>query len=403
MRRVVVTGIGVVSALGPTREHFWNALKEGCCGIRPLVLGGNLSLTFKNGAQVLDFDSSQVGSPRTQEFMDRFSQLGVVAAEEAIKDSGIELNPDVAKRAATITGSCLGGILSEDEQYLALYRNGKNRAHPMTIPRVMANAAACQISMRYGLRGPSLTVSSACASSSHALGHAFWLVRSGIAEIAISGGSEAPFALGHLKAWEALRVISPDTCRPFSMNRTGTILGEGAAMLLLEPAERAIARGAHIYAEIAGYGMTSDAQHLTQPSVDGATRAMALAMEDAGLNPEQVTYVNAHGTATQANDIVETKAIKNVLGGHSQHVAVSSTKSLHGHALGAAGALEAAATILAIERSRVPPTANYTQPDPDCDLDVVPNASRALMIEAALSNSFAFGGMNAVLAFRRWK
>ena len=402
MRRVVITGIGVISAVGNTREHFWRALKSGLSGIRPLSLKGGSPLSFQNGAEVQEFDPGTVLAPRTAELMDRFAQLAVVAAGEAITDSCIALEPKVRERAAVITGCCLGGKLTEDEQYKGLYAAGKTRFHPMSIPRVMANAGASHISMRYGLQGPSFTVSTACASSGHALGQAFWLVRNGAADIAVSGGSECPFAFGHLKAWEGLRVIAPDTCRPFARDRKGTILGEGAAMLLLESADSALARGAHIYAEIAGFGMSSDAHHLTQPSVEGAARAMKLAMNDAGLHAEQITYINAHGTGTSANDSAEIKAIRLALGAHAEHVALSSTKSMHGHALGAAGALEASATALAIDRSEVPPTANYTSPDPDCDLDVVPNCSRPGQVEAALSNSFAFGGLNAVLAFRRW-
>lgn len=402
-RRVVVTGVGVISALGHTREQFWVSLKSGFCGIRPLTLRTSIPLSFRNGAEIQSFCPHTAGlPPKVADLTERFSQLALVAAGEAIRDSGIVLEPKVCDRAAVITGSCLGGILTVDEQYAAL-REGRVRVHPMTIPRVMANAAACHISMQYGLRGPALTVSTACASSGHALGQAFWLVRNGVADMAISGGSEAPFAFGHLKAWDALRVVSPDTCRPFAKGRNGTILGEGSAMLLLESAESAVVRGARVYAEIAGFGMTSDAQHLTYPSVEGASRAMRFAMEDAGLVPEQITYINAHGTGTPANDSVETKAIKETLGSHARRVAVSSTKSMHGHALGATGALEAAATVLSINRSHVPPTANYSDPDPECDLDIVPNLSRAMDIEAALSNSFAFGGMNAVLAFRKWK
>jgi nodulation protein E len=265
----------------------------------------------------------------------------------------------------------------------------------------MANAGASHISMEFGITGPSYTISTACSSSSHAIGQAFWMVRSGAAPLAITGGSEAPFSFGLLKAWEALRVVSPDTCRPFSKDRKGMILGEGGAMLVLEPLEAARARGARIYAEIAGFGMSSDACHITQPSAEGAARAMRAAVCDAHLMPEVVGYINAHGTGTPANDFTETAAIRAVFGPHADRLAVSSTKSMHGHALGAAGALEALAAILALRYGFLPPTANYNEPDPQCDLDVVPNVARRADIEYALSNSFAFGGLNAVLLFRR--
>jgi nodulation protein E len=265
----------------------------------------------------------------------------------------------------------------------------------------MANAGASHISMEFGITGPSYTISTACSSSSHAIGQAFWMVRSGAAPLAITGGSEAPFSFGILKAWEALRVVSPDTCRPFSRDRKGMVLGEGGAMLVLEPLEAARARGARIHAEIVGFGMSSDACHITQPSAEGAARAMRAAVCDSRVSPEAIGYINAHGTGTPANDLTETAAIRAVFGPHADRLAVSSTKSMHGHALGAAGALEALAAILALRDGFLPPTANYNEPDPQCDLDVVPNVSREADIEYALSNSFAFGGLNAVLMFRR--
>jgi len=260
----------------------------------------------------------------------------------------------------------------------------------------MANAAASWLSMTYGITGPSYNVSTACASAAHAIGQAMWLIRSGVVDQALAGGTEAPFNLGMLRAWEAMRVVSTDTCRPFSKDRRGMILGEGAAMLVLEELDSARARGARIYAELRGFGMTSDAAHLTMPSAGGAARAMRLALQDGGLTPDEIGYINAHGTGTPVNDPTETQAIHAVF---SRPPLVSSTKSMHGHALGAAGALEAAATLLALSRGVAPPTANFLSPDPDCDLDVVPNLSRPLATQAALSNSFAFGGLNAVLSF----
>jgi nodulation protein E len=253
------------------------------------------------------------------------------------------------------------------------------------------------------LSGPTYTVATACSSSNHAIGQAFRLVRDGDAEMAVTGGSEAPFTIGLLKAWEAMRVIAPDTCRPFSKDRRGMILGEGGAMMILEPLEAAQARGARIYAEVCGFGMTSDAHHLTQPTVIGPARAMRAALREGGIEPEEVGYINAHGTGTPGNDPTETRAIREVFGAHANKLPVSSTKSLHGHALGAAGALEAIATILALHHGILPPTANYNERDPECDLDYIPNQSRAARAEAALSNSFAFGGLNAVVAFRAYR
>jgi nodulation protein E len=255
--------------------------------------------------------------------------------------------------------------------------------------------------MEFGITGPSFTISTACSSAAHAIGQAYWMIRSGGAELALTGGSEAPFSFGILKAWEAMRVVSPETCRPFSKDRRGMILGEGAAMFVLEPLEAARARGAAIHAEIVGFGMSADAAHITQPSAEGAARAMRAALRDAGLAPEQIGYVNAHGTATPANDVTETAALRSVFGAHANRLPVSSTKSMHGHALGAAAALECLATALALRDGVLPPTANFTEPDPECDLDVIPNHARPAQVEYALSNSFAFGGLNAVLALRK--
>ena len=325
----------------------------------------------------------------------------MIAAREAIAAAGIEWTPELRESTAIVTGSCVGGQTTEDEGFVNLYRNNIPRVNPFTIPRTMENAAASRISLETGVVGPTYTISTACSSSNHAIGQAFWMVRSGAAAMAITGGSEAVFSLGFLKAWEAMRVVSPDTCRPFSKDRRGLILGEGAAMLVLEPLDAARARGAPIIGEIVGFGMSSDAFHITQPSPDGAARAMRAALSDAGIEPSQIGYINAHGTATLANDATETAAIRKVFLAHADRLAVSSTKSMHGHTLGAAGAIEAAATLLALRHGILPPTANFTEPDPACDLDVIPNTARPAAVEFALSNSFAFGGLNAVLAFRR--
>jgi nodulation protein E len=404
--RVVVTGVGVLSALGLDADSFWKALTAGRSGIGPIRASVNRpdasAVRFENVAEVHGFQPELFLEPREISLMDRFAQLAVAAAREAIDASGIVWTEDLQERAAVVTGSCMGGRGAEENGYWELFHNHRTRVHPLTIPMGMSNAGASQISMRWGLQGLAYTVSTACASSGHAIGQAFHLVRSGVAPAAVAGGSEAPLFLGGLKAWEAMRVVSKDTCRPFSLDRTGLIVGEGAAMLVLEPLEAALARGAKPLAEIVGFGATADANHLTQPTAGGPARAMQQAIRDAGLAPEQIGYINAHGTATEANDRTESEAIRAVFAAHVDKLAVSSTKSMHGHTLGAAGALEAVATILTLRHGILPPTANFNKPDPCCELDVVPNTARTQQVEAALSNSFAFGGLNAVLAFKAW-
>lgn len=395
MRRVAITGMGVISALGPDCASFWNALAAGRSGIGPIQAVDCSVLRFSNGAEVRGFDPFLHFDPKVALQLDRSVQLAGVAAAEALALAAPPAQPD---RTAVVTGCCVGGKSTEDETYRQLYEERKTRFDPLTIPRVMANGSASWISMHHGLTGPAYTVSTACASAAHAIGQAFWMVRSGLVDAAVAGGNEAPFSLGMLRGWEAMRVVSADTCRPFTLNRKGLILGEGAAMLVLEPLEAALARGASVLAEIVGFGMTSDASHLTMPSAEGAAAAMRAALADGGLAPEEIGYINAHGTGTAANDVTEARAIRSVF---AQPPAVSSTKSMHGHTLGAAGALEAVATILAIQHELLPPTVNFTEQDPACELDVVPNTARPAQISAALSNSFAFGGLNAVLAFRR--
>jgi nodulation protein E len=402
MRRVVVTGIGVVSALGRDRGEFWEALRQGRPGIGPIEAVDRTRLRIPNGAEVRGFCPEEYFSAEELALLDRFAQLALVSAREAAREANLDDLAHVRDRIATVTGTSIGGQASNQEICEDLYVRNRNRAHPYSIPRIMPNAAASQITMDLNLKGPALTVSTACASSSHALGLAFQMVRSGMAEAALAGGSETPFSLSYLKAWEAIRAVAPDTCRPFSRDRKGLILGEGAGMVMLEPLETARTRGAPIFGEIVGFGMSADAGHITRPSADGAARAMSAALQDAALVPEQIGYINAHGTGTEANDVTETAAIRSVFGKHSDCLAVSSTKSMHGHALGAAGVLEAVATLLALHNGVLPPTANFTEPDPRCDLDVVPNVARPAQVEYALSNSFAFGGLNAVLAFRRW-
>jgi nodulation protein E len=402
MRRVAITGMGAISALGRTVPEFAASICQGRPGIGPIESTDCSQLRFQNGAEVRGYSHQPYFEDRRADFIDRFAQFAVIAAREAVSCAGIEWTATLRETAAIITGSCVGGQSTEDIGFHEVYKLGHNRVHPLTIPKTMANAGASHISMEFGITGPSFTVSTACSSAAHAIGQAFWMVRTGMTDLALTGGSEAPFSFGILKAWEAMRVVSPETCRPFSKDRRGMILGEGGAMFVLEPLEAALARGARIHAELTGFGMSADAAHITQPSTEGAARAIRTALRDAHLEPEQIGYINAHGTATPANDVTETNAIRSVFGAHTNRLAVSSTKSMHGHALGAGAALECLATTLALRDGFLPPTANFTEPDPECDLDVVPNHSRQAEIEYALSNSFAFGGLNAVLVLRKF-
>ena len=402
MKRVVITGVGVISGLGNNAAEFWDALSAGRSGIGPITRSDVSSIRFKNAAEVRGFDPTQHFDDKALLWLDPFSHFGIVSAREAVADSGIEFTDELRGRSGVITGSCLGGKTTENDLYYSLYVEKKERFPPVAIPRAMANAVASHVSMEFGLTGATFTTSTACSSANHAIGQAFWLVRQGTLDVAITGGSEAPICLGNLKAWETMRVVSQDTCRPFSKDRSGMILGEGGAMFVIETLDAAQARGAKIYAEIVGFGMSADAHHLTMPLAGGAAKAMREALSDGGLRPEQVGYVNAHGTATQANDPMESEAIRTVFGDHTDNILVSSTKSMHGHTLGAAGAIEGAATVLGLHHGVLPPNANFNEPDPECNVNVIANEAIEAKPEAAISNSFAFGGLNAVLAFKRW-
>src|SRR5579872_1511916 len=327
MRRVVITGMGAICAIGRTVPEFAESLRQGRSGIGPIESADMSQIRFQNGAEVRGYCHQPYFEDRRADFIDRFAQFAVIAAREAVQEAGIEWTPELRETAAIVTGSCVGGQSTEDIGFQEVYKLGHNRVHPLTIPKTMANAGASHISMEFGITGPSFTISTACSSAGHAIGQAFWMVRSGITDLALTGGSEAPFSFGILKAWEAMRVVSPDTCRPFSKDRRGMVLGEGSAMFVLEPLEAAVARGARVHAEIVGFGMSADACHITQPSAEGAARAMRAALRDAGMAPEQVAYINAHGTATPANDVTETMAIRSVFGAHADRLAVSSTKS----------------------------------------------------------------------------
>ncbi|MER2519146.1 MAG: beta-ketoacyl-[acyl-carrier-protein] synthase family protein [Bdellovibrionales bacterium] len=402
-RRIVITGLGVISPIGQSVAEFGQNLFAGRCGIE------SATFTYRNAevkfpaAPVKNFKIEDWIEPKKASLLDRFSQFAVAAALQAMKDSGLVLTPEDAERMAVITGTGVGGQNTLEDSYMRLLdANGSPRVHPFTIPRLMANAGSSQISMATGITGPGFTVASACASAIHAMGVTLHMLRTGFIDRAITGGSESCLTFGTLKGWEALRVMAPDVCRPFSKDRAGMVLGEGAAMFVLETLEAAQARGAKIYAEFAGFGMSSDAKDITTPDVKGASRAVVAALKDAGLKPEDVDYINAHGTGTRINDLTETAALKLALGeDRAKKIPISSSKSMFGHALGAAGALEMLATVLAVCEDKAPPTINYLGLDPECDLDCVPNEARAMPIRAALNNSFAFGGLNAVVAVRK--
>jgi nodulation protein E len=401
MNRVAVTGLGLVCALGNNVAECWARLAAGESGIGRMRDPGSPPYKFQYAAEAWHFEPSDHFSEKDLLMLERFAQLAVVAAREAVAQSGLAFTGELSDRCAVVTGTSVGGQFSEEEGYRRLYKENVPRVGPFTIPRTMSNAGASRISLEFGIHGPAYTVSTACASSNHAIGQAFWMVRNGQAKAAITGGSEAVFAEGLIRAWEAMRVVSPDACRPFSADRRGLSLGEGAGMLVLEDWTHAKTRGAEILGEIVGFGMSSDAHHITQPCIEGPAKAMCWALCDAKMNPGKIDYINAHGTGTQANDVTETEAIRAVFANTADELLVSSTKSMHGHTLGAAGAIEAIATLLALKNSLVPPTANFTCADPACNLDVVPNRARDAKIETAISNTFAFGGLNATLVMKR--
>ena len=396
--KVVITGMGCISALGLDTAAYWNALCNGRSAISPLE---NVSdnLKIKTGATIGEFQPREYFKKDELILLDRSAQFAVVAAREALGDA--KLDKDQVHPAAVIIGTGAGAPQYVEEAYDLMYRQQKTHLHPLTVPRTMPCLASSMTSMLLGTHGPAFSVSSACASGAHAIALGYMMIKSGLVERAFVGGTEAPFTEGILRAWEALRIISPDTCRPFCEDRSGTVLGEGSGMLVIESEKEAQARDARIYGEIAGCGMTSDASHITLPDVESISAAIREALDRSGIHPAEIDYVNAHGTATQANDLIETKALHEVFGESAQSLMVSSTKSMHGHALGASSALELIATLLAIKHQTAPPTANFTRADAKCDLDYVPNVARESSIRSAISNSFAFGGLNVVLAVRR--
>jgi len=407
-RRVVITGLSVVSPLGNTIEELSKNIFSGISGIRLLDEAFVDQLDCKIAAQA-KFDPADHFTKHTYNMLDRTSQMALHTSIEAIKDAGLEITEQLKPRMGIYLGTGMGGAHSMEDGYIRLYRDNASRLKPFTVLMGMNNAAAAAIALEHKLTGPNLTFSTACSSSAVAIGEASRQIRHGYADVMLAGGSEALLTFGTIKAWEALRTLAAQdqndlasSCKPFSADRTGLVLGEGAAILVLESFQHATARGAHIYAEILGYGSASDSSHITQPSVNGQTATIQAAILDADIPAEAIQYINAHGTGTMLNDVTESNAIKNTFGAHAYDLSLSSTKSMHGHLMGATGALEAIITTLAVNTNTLPPTTNLNNPDPLCDLDYVPNIARVIpKLNYAMSNSFAFGGTGASLVFKK--
>ena len=401
MYRVAITGAGTINALGLSVPETFEAMREGRCGIGPLDFQDVDRLAIKIGGQVHGFEAEGRYNRQQMSLYDRYTQFTLAAAKEAIEQSGITFSGELSARSGVILGTAGGGVNTWDQNYRLVYEEGKNRVHPFVVPKLMNNAAASHVSMEWNLKGPSFTVATACASSNHAMAQAFQMVHGGLSPVMITGGSESMLCFGGVKAWEGLRVMSKDACRPFSANRNGMVQGEGAGIFVFEEMERAKKRGADILAEVVGFGMSSDATDIVMPSKNGAARAIQGALSDGGIASEDVGYINAHGTGTAANDKTECAAVADVFGPHADRLMISSTKSMHGHLIGGTGAVELLACIMALRDGVVAPTIGYEEADPECALDVVPNEARDAQVDVALSNAFAFGGMNAVLAMRK--
>ena len=401
MRRVAITGAGTVNALGLSVAETFDAFREGRSGITALDFRDVDRLSIRIGGQIHNWDAEALFSRQQIVLYDRFTQFTLAAARQAVEQSGLDFGGGAGMDCGVVLGTAAGGVNTWDDNYRSVYEEGKNRVHPFVVPKLMNNAAASHVGMEYSLRGPTFTVATACASSNHAMGLAFQMVRSGMASAMVTGGSEAMLCFGGIKAWEGLRVMSKDACRPFSANRDGMVQGEGAAVFVFEEMAQAQARGAEILAEVVGFAMTSDASDIVMPSVEGAARAIGGALKDAGLSPGQIGYINAHGTGTAANDKTECAAVVQSFGADADRLMMSSTKSMHGHLIGGTGAVELLACILALREGVIAPTVGYEAPDPDCALDIVPNVAREAKVDAVLSNAFAFGGLNAVLALRK--
>ena len=402
-KRVVVTGMGVVTPIGQTVPDFWTSIKAGKSGLSPLEGFPLDDLKILIAAQIKNFDHKErlraFKRDKLVQMADRYSWFAAIAAQEAVAQSGLQAPFADPYRTACIIGSGAGGLVTVEAAYRDLFINNKRATHPLTLLRIIGSSAAAHIGIEYGVKGPTFATCSACSTATHAIGIARDYIKHGVVDVAIAGASESVINYGTMKAWQALHVLSPDGCFPFSKSRNGTVLSEGAGVLVLESLEHAQKRGAVILAELSGYGMSSDSKDMVKPEVEGPREAMKMALADAGLAPEAISYLNAHGTATTDNDRNETRAIKEVFGEHAYKMAVSSTKSMHGHPLGAGGGIEAAAAIMALRDGFAPATIGYTEPDPDCDLDYVPNVGRPMKMNHVMSNSFAFGGLNAVLVF----
>jgi nodulation protein E len=402
-RRVVVTGLGVVTPIGLNVDEFWTSLQAGKSGVSELGGFPLEDLKILIAAQIKNFDHKA----RLKHFQrdkiilhaDRYAWFAAAAADEAMKQSGLQIPVANPYRAACIIGSGAGGLVTFEKAYRDLFIENKRATHPLTLLRIIGSSASAHVGIEFGIKGPTFATCSACSTAAHAIGLARDFIQNNMVDVAIAGASESVINYGTMKAWQALHVLSPEGCFPFSKKRNGTVLGEGAGILVLEEYEHAKRRGAKILAEICGFGMTSDAKDMVNPDIEGPREAMRLALQDAKLPPMVINYLNAHGTATSINDKNETNAIKDLFGKHAYDLAVSSTKSMHGHPLGAGGGIEAVACIKAMQESFVPPTIGLDEPDPDCDLDYVPNVGRTKKVNYAMSNSFAFGGLNAVLVF----
>lgn len=400
MNRVVITGAGTINAMGASVPETLQAMREGQLGIGPLQMRDLDRLSVKIGGQIKDFDPEAHFDRQKLALYDRVTQLVLLASREAMAQSGLEITEELSETTGVVLGTAAGGMNTWDDNFRSVYEEGKNRVHPFVVPKLMTNAAASHLSMAHNIKGPSLTVSTACASSNHAIGLAFHMVRSGMAHVMLAGGGDAMLTFGGIKAWEGLRVMSKTACRPFSANRSGMVQGEGAGVFVLETYEGAKARGAEILAELIGFSMTSDAGDIVMPNQQGAVRAIRGALRDACLDPQDIGYINAHGTGTAANDKTECAAVTEAFGAHAPALMMSSTKSMHGHLIGGTGAVELLACLMALRDGVIAPTIGYEQPDPNCALDVVPNVARQAKVTATLSNAFAFGGMNAVLALK---
>jgi nodulation protein E len=398
MHRVVITGAGTINPLGHCVAETYEAMREGRCGIGELSFRDVDRLAVKIGAQVKGYDAEAVFNRQQLALYDRFTQFALIAARQALAQSGLIFSGELANRSGVVLGTSGGGLTTQDDNYRAVYEEGKNRVHPFVVPKLMNNAAASHVSMEFNLKGPSFTVATACASSNHAMGQAFQMIRTGLCTSMITGGSESMLCFGGVKAWEGLRVMSKDACRPFSATRNGMVQGEGAGVFVFEEYENAKARGAEILAEVLGFAMTSDAADIVMPSKQGAARAISGALNDARVAKERVGYINAQGTGTAANDKTESAAVADVFGTHADQLMLSSTKSMHGHLIGGTGAVELLACLMALQEGVIAPTIGYEEADPECALDVVPNTARDAEVDVVLSNAFAFGGLNAVLA-----